>query len=45
VVQPQVVVETFDRESNATTTKVSAKFKVEVHHNSCSSNPQSSVNT
>jgi len=49
VVQPQVVVETFDRDSNSTTTKVSAKLKVEVHssmHSSSSnSNPQSSVNT
>ncbi len=51
VVEPRVVVETFDREpnGNSTTTKVSAKFKVEVHssmHSSNSnSNPQSSVHT
>lgn len=41
VVQPQVVVETFDRESS---TKVSAKFKVEVH-SSIHSNPHTCVNT
>lgn len=51
VVEPRVVVETFEREpnGNSTTTKVSAKFKVEVHssmHSSNSnSNPQSSVHT